>query len=219
MHRGEAAGRHGGGCRLQANQSSLRRSKPDPTLIPDSWPPQPKVHFGSLSCPVCSMWYGGPRTLGRGERVSALHRLQSWGRLSAGVNHVLPVCQCQAGMAPIPRGQGSLAHPHELHKETENCRAAQMPPAQGGGWACAAPWQGWPPLELPSSLHWPPPVGFPQTLHATSPCHGAAVPQPRRAPREKSPPAAYTQMQTLSCFPNPKTWRHPRLTVNRQDPE
>ena len=56
-HRGEAAGRHGGGRRLQANQSSLRRSKPDPTLIPDSRPPQPKVRFGCLSCPVCGMWY------------------------------------------------------------------------------------------------------------------------------------------------------------------
>lgn len=64
--------------------------------------------------------------------------------LSAFVNHVLSVCQRQAGMAPIPRGQDSLAVPHELHKETENpaCRAAQMPPEQGGGWAYVAPGQG-----------------------------------------------------------------------------
>lgn len=177
-------------------------------MIPDSRPPQPKVRFGCLSCPVCGMWYGGPRTRGRGKRVSALHRLQSWGRpvrgLSACVHHVLPVCQCQAGMAPIPRGQDSLAHPHELHKETENCRAAQMPPAQGGGWACAAPWQGWPPHELPSSLHWPPPVGFPQTLHATSPCHGAAVPQPRRAPQEKSPLQRTPRCRPCLAFQTPR---------------
>ena len=152
------------GDRGKARGWTLSTSQPEqPQEKPTRTPPQSQtsslhscetLRLGCLCCPVCSMWYGGPRILGRGKGVSALHCRQSWGQpvrgLSAFVNHVLSVCQCQAGVAPIPRGQDSSAVPHELHKETENpaCRAAQMPPVRGGGWACAAPGQGWPPLSF-----------------------------------------------------------------------
>ena len=62
----------------------------------------------------------------------------------------------------------------------------------------------------------PPPSSNPPCGLPLAQCSSAAAQACR--PREE-PPAAYTQTQTLPCFPNPKGWRHQRLIVNRQDPE
>lgn len=68
-------GRHGGGCRL-GQQSSLRRSKPDPTLIPDSGLHSEEVRRLSQLPSLQYISMSGPRTLGRGERYP-LSTLQS----------------------------------------------------------------------------------------------------------------------------------------------
>lgn len=96
----------------------------------------------------------------------------------------------------------------------------RCPPRSVAGWVCAAPVEGWPPLELPSSLHWPPPVRLPQTLHGTSPCHGGAVPQPRRAPLEKSPPDRIHPDADLASLSKPQGVASSKADCEyRQDPE
>lgn len=149
----------------------------------------------------------------------------------AGVGPEGAVCFCKSPFTSLPTPgwrSSNTQRSGQLHPAMSSARKLRTlpaellrcPPRSAAGWVCAAPVQGWPPLELPSSLHWPPPVRLPQTLHATSPCHGGAVPQPRRAPLEKSPPDRIHPDADLALLSKPQGVASSKADCEyRQDPE
>ena len=92
--------------------------------------------------------------------------------------------------------------------------------APRAGWwvGICSPWAGWPPLNFRVPCTGPHLLGFlkPSMRPPLPQCSSTTA---QACPPREEPPAAYTQMQTLPRFPNPKGWRHQRLIVNRQDPE